>query len=96
MHDGRGLRSVLWRNIWNTFLSNPHVGNELNVKDNTESDISASYLYMLLNIVWNDTLKTILYDKCDDFNKYIVRQTLRSGQLSIFVSLQLQYYSEGK
>jgi hypothetical protein len=40
--------------------------NELEVKDTTESDISASYLDTLLIIDSNGRLTTILYDKRDD------------------------------
>ena len=41
---------------------------ELEVKDNTESDKSASYLDILLNIDSNGKLTTSLYDKRDDFD----------------------------
>jgi hypothetical protein len=40
---------------------------ELEIKDTTESDKSASYLDILLNIDSNGTLTTSLYDKRDDF-----------------------------
>ena len=42
---------------------------ELDIKDTTASDRSASYLDILLNI---DRLTTTLYDKRDDFNFAIV------------------------
>ena len=45
---------------------------ELDIKDTTESDRSASYLDILLNIDSNGRLTTTLYDKCDDFNFAIV------------------------
>ena len=45
---------------------------ELDIKDTTESDISASYLDILLNIDSNGKLTTTLYDKRDDFNFAIV------------------------
>jgi hypothetical protein len=45
---------------------------ELEIKDTTESDKSASYLYILLNIDSNGRLTTSLYDKRDDFNFAIV------------------------
>jgi hypothetical protein len=40
---------------------------ELEIKDNTESDKYASYLDILLKIDFNDRLTTTLYDKRDDF-----------------------------
>jgi hypothetical protein len=40
---------------------------ELQIKDITESDKSASYLDILLNIDSNGRLTTTLYDKRDDF-----------------------------
>ena len=45
---------------------------ELDIKDTTESDRSASYLDILLNIDSNGRLTTTLYDKRDDFNFAIV------------------------
>ena len=45
---------------------------ELEIKDITESDISASYLDILLHIDSNGRLTTTLYDKRDDFNFAIV------------------------
>jgi hypothetical protein len=42
------------------------------LKDTTESDKSASYLDILLNIDSNDRLTTTLYDKRDDFDFAIV------------------------
>ena len=45
---------------------------ELEIKDTIESDISASYLDILLNIDSNGRLTTTLYDKRDDFNFAIV------------------------
>jgi hypothetical protein len=47
----------------------PH---ELEIKDTTESDKSASYLDILLNIDSNGRLTTLLYDKHDDFDFAIV------------------------
>jgi hypothetical protein len=38
---------------------------ELEIKDTTESEKSASYLDILLKIYSNDRLRTTLYDKCD-------------------------------
>ena len=45
---------------------------ELEIKDTTESDKSASYLDILLNINSNGRLSTLLYDKHDDFDFAIV------------------------
>jgi hypothetical protein len=45
---------------------------ELEIKDTTESDKSASYLDNLRNIDSNDRLTTSLYDKGDDFDFPIV------------------------
>ena len=45
---------------------------ELEIKDTTESDKSASYPNILLNIDLNDGLTTLLYDKRDDFECAIV------------------------
>jgi hypothetical protein len=45
---------------------------ELKIKDTRESDKSASYLEILLNIVSNDRLTTSQYDKRDDFDFAIV------------------------
>ena len=49
---------------------------ELEIKDTTESNNSASYLDLLLSIESDGQLHTSLYDKCDDFNFHI--QTFRS------------------
>jgi hypothetical protein len=45
---------------------------ELEIKDTTESDKSASYLDILVNIDSNGRLTTTLYDKRDDFDFAIV------------------------
>jgi hypothetical protein len=45
---------------------------ELDIKDTTESDKSASYLDILLNIDSNGRLTTSLYDRRDDFDFVIV------------------------
>ena len=45
---------------------------ELQIKDTTESDKSASYLYISLYIDSNDRLTTSLYDKRDGFYFAIV------------------------
>jgi hypothetical protein len=51
---------------------------ELKIKDKTESDKSASYLDILLNIDSNGRLTTTLYDKRDDF-------TLQSSTFLFYV-----------
>ena len=43
---------------------------ELEIKDTTESNTSASYLDLLLSIRRNGQLDTSIYDKRDDFNFY--------------------------
>jgi hypothetical protein len=45
---------------------------ELEIKNLTEPDISASYLVILLNIDSNGRLTTTLYDKGDDLNFAII------------------------
>ena len=49
---------------------------ELEIKDNTESTTSASYLNLLLSIGRDGQLHTSIYDKRDDFNVHI--KTFRS------------------
>ena len=44
---------------------------ELEIKDTTESNTSASYLDLLLSIGRDGQLRTPLYDKRDDFNVHI-------------------------
>ena len=44
---------------------------ELEIKDMTESNLSASLLYLLLSIGRDGQLCTSLYDKCEDFNFHI-------------------------
>ena len=44
---------------------------ELEIKDTTESNTSASYLDLLLSIESDGQLRTSLYDKRDDFNFHI-------------------------
>ena len=50
---------------------------DLEIKDTTESNISASYLDLLLSIGRDGQLHTSIYDKRDDFNFHIT-QTFRS------------------
>ena len=44
---------------------------ELDTRDTTESNTSASYLDLLLSIVRDGYFHTSINDKCDDFNFYI-------------------------
>ena len=44
---------------------------ELEIKDTTESNTSASYLDLLLSISRDGKLRTFLYDRRDDFNFHI-------------------------
>ena len=46
---------------------------ELEIKDTTESNTSASYLDLLLSIGWDGQLHTSLYNKRDDFNLHITK-----------------------
>jgi hypothetical protein len=52
------------------------------IKDTTESDVSASFLDILLNIESNGRLTTTLYDKRDDFNFAISFTICSNIQLS--------------
>ena len=49
---------------------------ELEIKDTTEINTSASYLDLLLSIGRDGQLRTFLYDKRDDFSS--ISQTFRS------------------
>ena len=44
---------------------------ELEIKDTSESNISASRMDLPLSIERNDQLYASIYDKCDDFNFHI-------------------------
>ena len=46
---------------------------DLEIKDTTESDTSASYLDLLLSIGRDGQLRTSFYDKHDDFNVHITK-----------------------
>ena len=52
---------------------------ELEIKDTTESNISASHLDLLLSIGRDGQLRTSLYDKRDDFNFHNVMAFLSHG-----------------
>ena len=70
---------------------------ELDIKDITESNSSASYLDLLLSIGRDGQLHTFLYDKRDDFNFYIINfQFLGSNIPSspaygVFISQLIRY-----
>jgi hypothetical protein len=72
-HTFRCIDDVLSINNHN-FHSYVHLiyPDELEIKDTMEYDKSASYLYILLNIDFNGTLPTLLYDKGDNFDFAIV------------------------
>ena len=54
---------------------------ELEIKDNTESIISASYLYLLPSIGRDGQLHTSIYDKRDDFNFHITNFPFMSSNI---------------
>ena len=54
---------------------------ELEIKDTTESNISASYLDLLLSIESDGQLRTSLYDKRDDFNFHITNFPFLSSNI---------------
>ena len=71
---------------------------ELEIKDTTESNTSASYLDLLLSIERDGQLRTSLYDKHDDFNSHITNFPFLSSNIpsspvyGVFVS-QLKRYA---
>ena len=70
---------------------------ELEIKDTTESNTSASYLDLLLSIESDGQLRTSLYDKRDDFNFHITNFPFLSSNIpsspayGVFIS-QLIWY----
>ena len=54
---------------------------ELEIKDTTESNTSASYLDLLLSIGRDGQLRTSLYDKRDDFNFHITNFPFLSSNI---------------
>ena len=72
----------------------PH---ELEIKETTESDRSASYLDILLSFDVNGHLNTSLYDKRDDFNFHITNFPFLSSNIpsspayGVFVSQLIRY-----
>ena len=70
---------------------------ELEIKDTTESNISAFYLDLLLSIESDGQLRTSLYDKRDDFNFHItnfpfLNSTIASSRAyGVFISQLIRY-----
>ena len=70
---------------------------ELEIKDRTESNTSASYLDLLLSIGRDGQLRTSLYDKRDDFNFHITNfpflssNTPSSPAYDVFISQLIRY-----
>ena len=70
---------------------------ELEIKDTTESNTSASYLDLLLSIGRDGQLRTFLYDKRDDFNFHITNFPFLSSNIpsspayGVFISQLIRY-----
>ena len=70
---------------------------ELEIKDTTESNTSASYLDLLLSIGRDGQLHTSLYDKHDDFNfqitnfPFLSSNTRSSPAFGVFISQLIRY-----
>ena len=71
---------------------------ELEIKDTTESNTSASYLDFLLAIDRDGQLHTSLYDKRDDFNFHITNFPFLSSNIpsspayyGVFISQLIRY-----
>ena len=70
---------------------------ELDIKDTTESNTSASYLDVLLTIESLGQLRTSLYDKHDDFNFHITNSPFLSSNIpsspayGVFISQLIRY-----
>ena len=70
---------------------------ELEIKDTTESNTSASFLDLLLSIERDGQLRTSLYDKSDDFNFRITNFPFLSSNIpsspayDIFISQLIRY-----
>ena len=64
---------------------------ELEIKDTTESNTSASYLDLLLSIDRDGQLRTSLYDKRDDCNFHITKFPVPEQQHPIFARLWCFY-----
>ena len=70
---------------------------ELEIKDTTESNKSASYLDLLLSTESDGQLRTSLYDKSDDFNFHITNFPFLSSNIpsspayGVFISQLIRY-----
>ena len=70
---------------------------ELEIKNTTESNTSASYLNLLLSIGRDGQLRTSLYDKRDDFNFHITNDPFLSNNIpsspayGVFISQLIRY-----
>ena len=70
---------------------------ELEIKDTTESNTSASYLDLLLSISRDGQLRTSFYDKRDDFNFHITNFPFLSSKIpsspayGVFISQLIRY-----
>ena len=70
---------------------------ELDIKDKTENNTSASYLDLLLSIGRDGQFRTSLYDKCDDFNFHITNFPFLSSNIpstpgyGVFISQLIRY-----
>ena len=70
---------------------------ELEIKDTTESNTSASYLDLLLSIKRDGQLHTSIYDKRDDFNFHITNFPFLSSNIptspayGVFISQLIRY-----
>ena len=86
-------------------INNPDVENylgqmysaELEIKDTTERNTSASFLDLLLSIGRDGQLNTSLYDKRDDFNFHIINFPFLSSNIpfspayAVFISQLIRY-----
>ena len=88
------------------YINNPDFQNylgqmfptELEIKDTTESNTSASYLELLLSIGRDGQLRTFLYDKRDDFNFHITNFPFLNSNIPsspppycVFISQLIRY-----
>ena len=70
---------------------------ELEIKDTTETNTSASYLDLLLSIRRDGQLRTSLYDNRDDFNSHITKFPFLSSNIQsstaygVFISQLIRY-----
>ena len=70
---------------------------ELEIKDTTENNTSASYLDLLLSIGRDGQLHTSIYDKCDDFIFHITNFPFLSSNIptspayGVFISQLIRY-----